>query len=87
MPGTNENQSKSLTMPGKVKFLLIPHSRSKKHEMYNKIVKCLFEGSFPLEIDNFLEYAKSQRDLRWKLQGKCSHYKTFLNYKNSKEGQ
>ena len=34
-PGTNESQSKSLTMPDKVKLLLIPHPQSKKHEMYN----------------------------------------------------
>ena len=75
-------------MPDKVKLLLIPHPQSKKHEMYNKIVKCLFEQSFPLmEIDNFLEYAKSQRNLRWKLQEKCSDYETFFNYKNSKDGQ
>ena len=87
-PGTNESQSKSLTMPDKVKLLLIPHPQSKKDEMYNKIVKCLFEQSFPLmEIDNFLEYAKSQRNLRWKLQEKCSDYETFFNYKNSKDGQ
>ena len=86
-PGTNESQSKSLTMPDKVKLLLIPHPQSKKDEMYNKIVKCLFEQSFPLmEIDNFLEYAKSQRNLRWKLQEKCSDYETFFNYKNSKDG-
>ena len=25
-----------------------------------------------MEIDNFLEYAKSQRNWRWKLQEKCS---------------
>ena len=75
-------------MPDKVKLLLIPHPQSKKDEMYNKIVKCLFEQSFPLmEIDNFLEYAKSQRNLRWKLQEKCSDYETFFNYKNSKDGQ
>ena len=29
IPGTNDNQSKSLTMPDKVK-LLIPHPQSKK---------------------------------------------------------
>ena len=40
-----------------------------------------------MEIDYFLEYAKSQRNLRWKLQEKCSDYETFLNYKNSKDGQ
>ena len=30
MPGTNDNQSKSLTLPDKVKLLLIPHPQSKK---------------------------------------------------------
>ena len=59
-------------MSDKVKLLLIPHPQSKNHEMCNKIVKCLFAQSFPLmEIDNFLEYAKSQGNLRWKLQEKC----------------
>ena len=58
MPGTNDNQSKSLTMPDKVKLLLIPHPQSKKNKICNNIVKCLFEDSSPLmEIDNVLEYA------------------------------
>ena len=75
-------------MSDKVKLLLIPHPQSKNHEMCNKIVKCLFAQSFPLmEIDNFLEYAKSQGNLRWKLQEKCWDYETFFNYKNSKDGQ
>ena len=66
--GTDESQSKSFTKSDKVKLLLIPHLQSKKHEMYSKIVKCLFEESFPLMgIDSFLKYAKSQRVLRWKL--------------------
>ena len=52
MPGTNESQSKSLTMLDKVKLLLIP--KSKINEMYNEMGKCLFEESFPLmEINNF----------------------------------
>ena len=43
----------------------LPHPKSKKHEIYNKIVKCLFEESFPLmEIGNSLEYAQSERDFR-----------------------
>ena len=58
-------------MPNKVKLLLITQPQSKKHEMYNKIVKCLFEQVFPSrEINNFLEYVKSQRNLRWKFQEK-----------------
>ena len=39
-----------------------------------------------MEVDNFLEYAKSQRNLRWK-QEKSSDYEIFFNYKNSKDGQ
>ena len=66
----------------------LPHPKSKKHEIYNKIVKCLFEESFPLmELGNCLKYAQSQRDFRWKLQRKFSDYEVFLNYKNSKDGQ
>ena len=39
-------------MLDKVKLLLIP--KSKNHEMYNEIGKCLFEESFSLmEINNF----------------------------------
>ena len=46
--------------------------------MYRKIVKCLFEESFPLmEIDSFLKYAKSQRVLRWKLQKNVQIIKNF----------
>ena len=75
-------------MPDKVKLLLIPHPQVKKHETYNKIVKYLSGESFPsIEIDNFLEYAKSQRNSRWKLQEKCSDYEIFLNCRNSKDGQ
>ena len=49
------------SMPDKVKLLLILQPQIKKHEMYNKLVECLFEESFPLmEIDSFLELAKSQ---------------------------
>ena len=75
-------------MSDKVKLLLIPHPQVKKYKTYNKIVKCLFGESFPsIEIDNFLEYAKSQRNSRWKLQEKCSDYEIVLKYKNSKDGQ
>lgn len=52
-------------MPDKVKLLLIPYPKTEKHEIYNEIVKCLFEESFPsIETDIFLKYAKYQRDLR-----------------------
>lgn len=47
-------------MPHKLKLLLIPNPQCKKHEIYNEIVKYLFEESFPLmEIDNLLQYEKS----------------------------
>ena len=60
-----ENHFKRITMPDKVKLLLIPYPKTEKHEIYNEIVKCLFEESFPsIETDIFLKYAKSQRDLR-----------------------
>ena len=47
--------------------------------MHKEIVKCFVwtDGNFHLmEIDNFLEYVNSQRDLRWELQGKCSDAQT-----------
>lgn len=75
-------------MPDKVKLLLIPYPKTEKHEIYNEIVKCLFEESFPsIETDIFLKYAKSQRDLRQKLEGKHPNCKVFLSYKNSKDCQ
>ena len=47
-------------MPDKVKLLLTPHPKTKKHEIYNERIKGLFEESFPLiETDIFLKQAKS----------------------------
>ena len=65
-------------MPDKVKLLLITHQKTKKLEIYNEIIKGLFEESFPLiETDIFLKYAKSQKDFKWKRKGKHPNIKYF----------
>jgi len=78
----------TIKMSKSVEALMIPNPQSDKYKHFNGTVEKLFDSSYSLmDINAFLSYCKSQRQLRWNLYSAFSEFDKIETLSlNSKDG-